>query len=165
VTVTVFTDLQCKPCATWQVEELDPLVETLVRPGSAKFELRHYSLGPSATTLSAEAATAAGEQGREWQFADLLARNLDLAPEERADDAFLHDIAEAVPELEVDQWESDLELPAVAALVQSDGETGTDLELPGSGPSVVVSGQEGSRTLTGSPSQEEIDSAVAAVRP
>jgi protein-disulfide isomerase len=162
-TITVFTDLQCKPCSTWEVDELDPLVEKYARPGTAKLELRHYSLGTAETTLSAVAATAAGEQGREWQYADLLERNLDAAPQGRVDDAFLRRIADAVPEMDVDQWANDRDLQSVAARVEADGQTGTDMRLPGSGPSVVVSGPEGTKTLTDSPSQEEISSAVAAV--
>jgi protein-disulfide isomerase len=162
-TITVFTDLQCKPCSTWQVDVVDPLVERYARPGDAKLELRHYSLGTAETTLSALAAAAAGEQGREWQYADLLERNLDQAPQGRVDDQFLRRIADAVPEMDVDQWADDRDLPEVAARVESDGQTGTDLRLPGSGPSVVVRGSEGSKTLTGSPSQAEISSAVTAV--
>jgi protein-disulfide isomerase len=162
-TITVFTDLQCKPCSTWQIDEIDPLVERYARPGDAKLELRHYSLGTAETTVSAQAAAAAGEQGREWQYADLLERNLELAPQGRIDDEFLTRIADAVPEMDVDQWTKDRNLPSVAARVQSDAQTGTDLRLPGSGPSVVVSGPEGTKTLTDSPSQEEISSAVVAV--
>jgi hypothetical protein len=109
------------------------------------------------------AATAAGEQGREWQYADLLERNLDLAPQGRIDDAFLRRVAAVVPEMDVDQWADDRDLPSVAARVESDGQTGTDLRLPGSGPSVVVSGPEGTKTLTDSPSATEIESAVVAV--
>jgi protein-disulfide isomerase len=163
VEISVFTDLQCFDCATWQLDTVDPLVEEYARTDLAKLELRHYSLGPSETTLSAIAATAAGEQGRQWQYADLLERNLDLARAGRVDDDLLHEIAAAVPELDVDEWESDLDSPSVRARVQSDARTGTDLRLPGSGPSVIVSGPEGTRTLTGSPSRGEIESAVAEV--
>ena len=161
--ITVFTDLNCSPCADWQLDVLDPLVEQYARAGTVIFELRHYSLGPSETTLSAEAATAAGEQGRQWQYADLLLRNLGNAPNGRVDQEFLDTIANAVPELEFDQWETDITSASVVATVDSDAQTGTDLHLPGSGPSVIVAGTEGQRKLTDSPSLEEIQSALAAV--
>lgn len=161
--ITVFTDLNCSPCADWQLDVLDPLVEQYARAGTVLFELRHYSLGPSQTTLSAEAATAAGEQGHQWQYADLLLRNLENAPNGQIDQDFLGTIANAVPGLDVDLWEEDLPSAQVAAIVESDAETGADLLLPGSGPSVVVAGTEGQRKLTDSPSVEEIQSALAAV--
>jgi protein-disulfide isomerase len=161
--ITVITDLNCSPCADWQLDVLDPLVAQYAREGTVLFELRHYSLGPSETTLSAEAATAAGEQGHQWQYADLLLRNLENAPDDRIDQDFLDTIANAVPELDFDPWENDLTSAAVIATVESDGETGTDLRLPGSGPSVIVAGTQGQRKLTDSPSVEEIQSALAAV--
>jgi protein-disulfide isomerase len=161
--ITVFTDLNCAPCADWQANVLDPLIQRYARAGTVIFELRHYSLGPNETTLSAEAATAAREQGRQWQYADLLFRNLVNAPNNLVDQEFLNTIANAVPELQFDQWEQDLESAQVAATVQSDGETGTDLRLPADGPSVIVAGTEGQQKLTDSPSLDEIQSALAAV--
>jgi protein-disulfide isomerase len=162
VTISVFTDLRCPSCGTYQVDEIDPLIEEYARAGEARFELRHFSLGPETTTLAAIAATAAGEQGRQWQYADLLFRNIEAAGAE-VDDEFLHEIAEAVPEMDVDQWESDLDSPGVAARVQSDADTAADLRLPGAGPAVIVSGPGGERQLDDYPSQEEIQRAVAAV--
>jgi hypothetical protein len=142
VTVAVFTDLRCSSCGDYQIGEIDPLVEEYARTGRAKLELRHFSLGEEPTTLAADAATAAGEQGRQWQYADLTFRNIEAAGAE-ADDEFLREIAEAVPELDAD----------LAA----------DLELPGTGPSVIVSGPGGTRELLDSPSTEQIESAIATV--
>jgi protein-disulfide isomerase len=162
VTVTVFTDLRCPNCGDYQIEEVDPLVEEYARTGRAKLELRHFSLGEEPTTLAADAATAAGEQGRQWQYADLTFRNLEAAGAE-ADDEFLREIAEAVPELDTDQWEADLGSPEVAARLESDADLAADLELPGTGPSVIVSGPGGTRELFDSPSREQVESAIAAV--
>jgi protein-disulfide isomerase len=160
VTITVFTDLRCPSCGTYQLDEIDPLVEEYARTGEARLELRHFSLGPEETTLAAEAATAAGEQGRQWQYADLLFRNIEVAGSE-VDDEFLREVAESVPELDLDQWDQDRDSPQVAARVESDAQTAADLRLPGTGPAVVVTGPGGQQELDDYPPREEIEKAVA----
>ena len=106
VAISVFTDLRCTACADYQVETIDPLVEELARTGKARFILRHYSLGSEARTLAAAAAVAAGEQGHQWQYAELVLRNLEAAGAE-VDEEFLIEIAESLPGLEMEQWDAD----------------------------------------------------------
>lgn len=160
VTVTVFTDLLCASCAEYQVETIDPLIESHAREGEAQFELRHVAITGRKTTLPALAATAAGEQGRQWQYADLFARNLgDLGEEVR--DEFLREIADATPELELEQWEEDRASATVEEIVLADDALATELEL--SVPSVVVDGPGGTSQLEDSPSEDEIRAAIAEV--
>jgi protein-disulfide isomerase len=158
-TISVYTDLRCGPCADYQIGTIDPLVEELARTGEAQFELRHYSLGAESKTLAAEAAAAAGEQGRQWQYADLLMRNLEAAGAE-VDDEFLADIANAVPELDADEWEADRSSDAVAETLATDEEEGASLELQAEGPSVLVTGPGGTEDLGVEPSAADIDAAL-----
>jgi protein-disulfide isomerase len=162
VRISVFTDLRCPPCADYQIGTIDPLVEELARPGDAQFELRHYSLGSESKTLAAEAAVAAGEQGRQWQFADLLMRNLDAAGAE-VDDDFLADVANALGELDADEWRADRTSAAVAETLATDEEEGAALELQADGPSVLVTGPGGTEDLGVEPSRQEIEAAVSAL--
>ena len=163
LTITVFTDLRCPACARWQLAELDPLVEEYARTDRAAFELRHFSVGPEPTTLAALAATAAGEQGRQWQYAGLLQRSLEAAAEYgEVDEEFLHDVAQSVPDLEFEQWETDRASASVASRVEADAELAAELELP-AGPAVVVTGPGGSRKLEESPPSDEIEAAIEAV--
>jgi protein-disulfide isomerase len=161
-TISVYTDLRCAPCADYQIDTIDPLVEELARTGQAQFELRHYSLGAESKTLAAEAAVAAGEQGRQWQYADLLMRNLDAAGSE-VDDEFLADIANAVPELDADDWEADRSSDAVAETLANDEEEGASLELQADGPSVLVTGPGGTEDLGVEPTGAQIQSAFDSV--
>jgi protein-disulfide isomerase len=163
VTVTVFNDLQCTTCAVYQVNTIDPLVEEYVRPGEARFELRHFSIGGREATLAALAATSAGEQERQWQYADLFVRNQALAAPGGVTEELLREIAEAVSELEVDAWESDLEAPEVLERVEADGRLATELRLPAE-PAVVISGPAGERKLVESPSGSQIEAAIAEAR-
>jgi protein-disulfide isomerase len=162
ITVSVFNDLQCTPCADFQLEEIDPLIEDYARTDEVRFELRHFAISGHDTVRAAYAATAAGEQGRQWQYADLFLRNQDLAAEEGVTDELLREFAEAVPELETEQWEEDLDSDEVAQRVDGDARLAAELELPAE-PAVVVSGPAGEEVLIETPELEEIDAAIQAV--
>lgn len=162
VTATVFSDIQCGPCAEYEVETIDPLIEEYVRTDRIRFEFRHFPVVENETTLAAIAAEAAGEQARQWQYIDTFVRNIDLARGREVDEELLREIAAAVPELELELWEEDFADPASAERVRADGLLAAELGLPGE-PAVVVSGPGGQRELIQSPSREEIEAAIAAV--
>src|ERR671910_2941985 len=103
VTISIFNDLQCPECGRYQLEIVPELIEDLVRPGEARLELRHFSIGPRQTTAAAFGATAAGEQGVQWQFAHLVYLNLDQAEVAGVDDEFLDRVAAAIPGPEFDE--------------------------------------------------------------
>jgi protein-disulfide isomerase len=161
-TITVFNDLQCAPCAEFEIETIDPLVEKYVRTGELRMEFRHFSLAPNDTTLAAIAAEAAGMQARQWQYLDTFVRNIDDTRTRAIDDRFLREVADAVPELDPDQWATDFKAPAAEELVRDDAMLAAELELPAE-PAVVVAGPGGQRQLIDTPSTEEIEAAIAQV--
>ena len=61
------------------------------------------------------------------------------------------EVAEAVPQLEIDQWEQDYEDPASEERVRDDAMLAAELKLPAE-PAIVVSGPGGQRQLIESPS-------------
>jgi protein-disulfide isomerase len=161
VLVKVYNDIRCTPCAKYQTEEIDPVIERYAREDEVLFEFSHFSLGPEETSLAAIAATAAGEQGRQWQYIDLLVRNLDAAAGD-TDEDFLVDVARAVPELDIEQWQDDRLAPETKDVVEGDAAEAVDLRLQAD-PVVIVTGPNGEERLEGSPSSEEIEAAVEAV--
>lgn len=161
-TITVFNDIQCTDCADYEVEVIDPLVEAYARTDEARLEFRHFSLAPNDTTLAAIASEAAGLQERQWQYLDTFVRNQDAAGELGLDQDFLRQIAEAVPELDVDLWERDYESGEAEELVRADAMLAAELKLPAE-PAVVVSGPGGQRRLEGFPAAAEIEAAIEAV--
>jgi protein-disulfide isomerase len=163
VEVVVFNDLQCADCADWQLEVVDPLVEEYARTGEARLELRHFSVGPRATTVAALAAVAAGEQDRQWQYADLFFRNQQQATETGVGEDLLGAVAEGVQQLDEDQWREDRELDSVAERVEADAALAAELRLPAD-PAIVVTGAAGARELVDAPSLDEVEAAIAAVR-
>jgi len=75
VTVVEFGDYQCPTCGGWYKTQEASLVQNLVDTGKAKLVWRDFDFyGPDSVSAS-EAAYAAREQGRFWQFHDLLFEN------------------------------------------------------------------------------------------
>ena len=72
VTIVEFGDYQCPTCDEWYRSQEAQLVQNLVTTGKAKLVWRDFDYyGPDSVSAS-EAAYAAGEQGKFWQFHDLL---------------------------------------------------------------------------------------------
>jgi protein-disulfide isomerase len=163
VTITVFNDLQCSSCDDYELQTVNPLIEQYARTGQARLEFRHLSLGEAETTEAAYAAAAVGEQDREWQYIDLLFRNQDEAPRRTVSDEFLADIGNAIPNFDLDAWKQARDSPEVADRVEADVRLAADLRLRVEGPSVVVTGPSGTEVLQDSPSEADVEAAVAAV--
>jgi protein-disulfide isomerase len=163
VTITVFNDLQAPIGAKYELSTVDNLIEDYARTGDAQLEFKHFSFTEAETQKAAYAAVAAGDQDREWQYIELFFRNQDRAPHGMVTDEFLRNIANADTELDADKWQSDLDSDSVAATVESDAKVALDLRLPAA-PAVVVEGPGGTKQLVDTPSLEDIQAAVAAVR-
>ena len=163
VTISVFTDLQCSTCDTYQLETVDPLIEEYARTGKARLEFHNYSLGQAPTTTAAYAAAAAGQQDREWQFVELFFRNQDEAPAHTVSDQFLNDLANTITDFNRDAWNAARDSEEVRDRVDADARLAADLGLRVNGPSIVVDGPGGTRVLQDSPSKQEVEAAVAAV--
>ena len=163
VSVSVFSDLQCAPCADYEIDTIDPLVARYARGDSVRFEFRHRSFGGAETTLAARAAVAAAAQDREWQYLDLFFRNQEVIRSSRVTQDFLNNIANGLPEFEFGPWQGEIDSAATTAALDQDGTVGDQLHLPLDGPSVVVAGPGGQKILTESPSSEDIEAAITAV--
>ena len=163
VTIGVFTDLQCSTCDSYELDTVDPLIEEYARAGEARLEFHNYSLGEAETTTAAYAATAAGDQDREWQYVDMFFRNQHAAPSGTITDEFLADIGNAIPDFDLDAWKQAMDSPEVKDRVDADGNLAAQYGLRVNGPSVIVDGPGGTKVLQDSPTKEQVDAAVSAV--
>jgi protein-disulfide isomerase len=163
VTIIYFTDIQCEPCADFHFATIPPLIEDLVRDGDAKLELRHFSTSQNETSVAAYAATSAGLQERQWQYAHLFFRNLDQAADGRITEDLLRGVAGAVLELDDSEWEAGIDSEEVREQVESDAALALDLLLPAE-PAMIVEGPRGNRELKNSPSLDDVEDAVSEVR-
>lgn len=72
VTIVEFGDYQCPTCDAWYNSQEALVIQNLVNTGKAKLVWRDFDyFGPDSVSAS-EAAYAAEEQGKFWQFHDLL---------------------------------------------------------------------------------------------
>jgi len=162
VMIQVFNDLQCKPCAEYQLEVIDELIAGEVRDGDVKLEFHHFSTGARNTGIAAYGAVAAGLQDDQWQFIEVFVRNQEEAEAQGVTDEFLEQVAKAILEFNVEQWQRDFDEPEVQEAVEADVELVAEMRLPAE-PAVVVEGPEESRKLVESPSLAEIRAAIAEV--
>jgi protein-disulfide isomerase len=163
VTLGVFTDLQCSTCDTYQRDTVDPLIAKYARGDQVRFELHNYSLGQADVTKSAYAATAAGEQDREWQFAELFFRNQDEAPGGNVTDEFLDDLGNSIPDFDLDAWHQAMGSDQVKEGVDADQKLAAQYGLRVEAPSIVVDGPGATKVLQDGPSKQEVQAAVAEV--
>jgi protein-disulfide isomerase len=132
VTIVEFTDYQCPSCAATQ-----PTLERLIKEYGDKVRLvaRDFPLSQHAGAFkAAEAAEAAREQGKYWEYAAILMRNqsaLDVAKLK----AFASDLA-----LDRVRFDKALESGKFAETVQRDIEEGLRLGI-NSTPSVFINGR------------------------
>jgi protein-disulfide isomerase len=165
VTLTLFTDVQCSPCAEYQAEVIDPFIAEEVRTGNAQILFKNFSLGAKEVTYGGIAVEAAAAQDHGWQYAEMLMRNLDQAPTQGIDpdiaggQEFLDEVAGNTPRLETDLWEQDYDDPASREAAEEDALLAVDLRLEAD-VAVNVQGPNGSELLMGAPSREEIDAAI-----
>ena len=163
VTVEIFNDLQCRPCRTWQQEVVPPLIDGPVRDGEVKLVFRHFSQSQRTVTAAAIAATAAGEQGRQWQYIETFFVNQREAASTGVTDEFLTRVARAsAVAFDLDAWSAARKSPATEDQIIEDVTLAEDRRLP-AGPAVVVDGPGGSRTLIQGPTLDEVERAIRAV--
>jgi len=139
VTVVEFSDFQCRFCrlASATVAELERLY-----PGELRVVYRHSLLDPEDGTAAAEAAAAAGAQGRFWAFHDRL-----FAAEGRIDRAELERAARDVG-LDLARFRRDLDDARFRSAVRAQDREGSALGVSGT-PAFFINGRPllGARSL------------------
>lgn len=130
-TLIEFADLQCPFCAEFANDELPGLIDTYVRDGRLRMELRLLAfLGPD-SVRARQVAHAAALQDRMWDYTDRFFRNQGTENSGYATDEFLQDLARQTPGLDVDQLSQDLGNPQAEALAREAERLGRRLEVGG----------------------------------
>jgi len=132
VTVIVFTDFQCPSCAA-----IHPALERLVKEYSDKVRIvaRDFPLSRHVEAFkAAEAAEAAREQGKYWEYVQLLMRNQSALSVDK--------LKEYASELALDRvsFDSALETGKFTEMVQRDIEEGMRLGIEAT-PTVFINGR------------------------
>jgi len=72
VTIVEFADFQCPFCKRLHDETIPQIKKTYIDTGKAKLYYRHYAFLGQESTWAAEASECANEQGKFWDYHDLL---------------------------------------------------------------------------------------------
>jgi protein-disulfide isomerase len=168
VTIQVFNDLQCEACRDDFLATIPTLAEEYARAGEAKLLYRHYSNSISPEQLGFYGAEAAAEQNYGWQYTYLFFRNQDEAERFGIDQDYLASVAGGVEELDLREWEDDLEAKGVSGgpikeRLEGQEELGRELGIR-TGQAMIVTGAAGTRTLQEGPSLAAVERAIAAVQ-
>lgn len=132
VTIVAFTDYQCPSCAS-----MHPALERVVKENGGKVRLvtRDFPLSQHAEAFkAAEAAEAAREQGKYWEYIAVLMRNQSSLGVEKLK-SFASELG-----LNRARFDSALDSGKFAALVQLDVEDGMKLGLTGT-PTLFINGR------------------------
>ena len=167
VTIQVFNDLQCSDCRDDYLSTIPALAEHYARPGEVKLLWRHYSNSINPKQLGFYGAEAAAEQNYGWQYTYLFFRNQDEAERFRVDQDYLASVAGGVEELDLREWERDLEEKglsggAIEERLEDQEELARGLKIR-KGQGMIVSGPRGTVTLQEGPSLAEVEAAIAEV--
>jgi len=72
VTLIEFGDFKCGYCGKWNRETLSLIREKYIEPGKVRIAYVNYPILGPGSMAAAEAAECAAQQGRFWEYADLL---------------------------------------------------------------------------------------------
>jgi protein-disulfide isomerase len=149
-TLIEFADLQCPFCAEFATGQLPGVIDSYVREGSLRLELRLLAfIGPD-SERARQVAHAAALQDRMWGFTERFFRNQGPENSGYATDAFLQRTARQTPGLDVDQLADDYASREAEALTRQAERLGRQLGVDGTPSFYLV--REG-----GEPEQIEID--------
>ena len=130
------------------------LVEKYVEDGTLKIEWRDFPYQGQESVNAARAARAAGEQGKFWEYHDLLYENQGSGNSGAFSDENLSGFARELG-LDVERFESDFESEAISAAVQEDFEAGQSAGISGT-PTFEING----RRLVGFQPLETFEQAI-----
>ena len=139
VMLTEYSDFQCPACSSFQ-----PVVESVLEQygDQIRFEYRHFPLitiHPHALR-AAIAAEAAGQQGKFFEFHDLLFQNQQEWSTVAVPTTFFVNYAEEL-ELDIEQFRSQLNSSLLEERVRSQFDEARELGLTGT-PSFLLNGQK-----------------------
>lgn len=140
VTVIEFGDLRCPFCEKFFSEDEGKLLQDYVDTGKVNFAFRNYAfLGP-ASTLAANAAECANDQGKFWDFHDYLYKN---QPDESDTSMYTVDnLTQVAGDLGMDttKFNNCLSTTADSKSLAEDMSAATDAQVDGT-PTFFINGQ------------------------
>ncbi len=134
VTLQYFGDLECPFCREFTVYSLPIIIRNWVRTGKLRIIYRSMetaTTNPQTFELQQVAAEAAARQNKMWYYLELFYHEQGTENSGYVNEPFLQHLALQVPSLNLAQWQSERNEPALAAEVQSDKQAAEQAGIPG----------------------------------
>jgi protein-disulfide isomerase len=144
IKIEVFSDFQCPACQDFAQRTEPFVIENLVKAGTASLTYRQFPFiddrAPyKESDQAANASMCAMEQGRFWDFHDMLFANIHSENQGIVTDARLEGLAQALGGLDMDQWRSCFKANKYLDQINADIKLGESMGVNGT-PSVFVNG-------------------------
>jgi protein-disulfide isomerase len=139
VTLIEYGDLQCPICKEYSEEILPEIIEKQVKNGEVKIIYRDFIIISEESIPAGEAALAAGEQGKGWDFIELFYRNQGEERSGYVTDEFIESIAEGAGVPDMKQFNEERKSGKFTKKVESTTEQAGKLGFTGT-PSFAIEG-------------------------
>lgn len=153
-TIFEFGDFQCPSCHSWFVTQEPTIVQDLIDSGKAKLVWRDFIIYDSDSRIAASAAYAAGEQGKFWEFHDLLYANQGQANSGWVTRQLMDSFAQRLG-LNLTEFDQSMNSGKYNSLIDSNYRTGQTLGVPGT-PTFFVVGPTGQYVTISGPQPESV---------
>lgn len=167
VTMTYYGDLECPVCQAFTVSGGFPqLVSNDIRAGRVKVVYRSFQTAthsPQTFLTQQVAALAAGKQNHFWDYAELFYHEQGEENSGYVNESYLNGLAEQIPSLNLNSWQSARSDSSLASQVKSDVQAGTAAGVQGT-PTLIFQGPKGQISPTSAvPSYADLQQAIKSV--
>ncbi len=136
-TLIEFGDLQCPVCKLYSEQVLPKFFSGVVKAGKVKIDFRPWTIIGPDSDPAAEAAYAAGQQGRFWSFIELFYRNQGEENSGYVTDDFLTAVAKGAGVKDIQKWNQDRKDPRWKKMLAANDSQASSLGFTGT-PSFAV---------------------------
>jgi protein-disulfide isomerase len=140
VTLQYFGDLECPICKDFTLGALPSIMQKWAGTGKLRIEYRSLETAtrePEVFKTQQVAALAAGKQNKLWYFIELFYREQGEENSGYVTESYLQNLARQVPGLNISQWTSDRNDPALASQVAADAQAANNAGFNGT-PSFLI---------------------------
>jgi protein-disulfide isomerase len=142
VTLVFFGDLQCPICKDFSAKggALPQLIQGPVKEGKVRIEylsLQTATQSQETFHTQQKAALAAGPQKKAWNYIELFYNEQQAEGTEYVDENFLQGIAQQIPGLDLNKWQSERSNPKFESEIATDAQLANNNGLTGT-PSFLI---------------------------
>lgn len=140
VMIVEYSDFNCGYCKRFHDETFQRVVDTYVKTGKVRLSYKHFPFLTASSPWKAEASECAAEQGRFWEYHEMLFKG--AIPRDGEEAAVRQQLVDAASAMQLDTatFKTCLDGDDVAQRVNADANEGQQLGVTGT-PSFLINGK------------------------